>query len=95
MMRVPFPVAGHGPIDGLGRALADIDHAGDLAARPRRTATVRTAAVGFAAPDRGGALGAQAALALYEHSLVDRLVTHLQLLASGMVTFRPARDPPG
>ncbi len=28
--QIPLPVAGHGPVLGLGRMVADVDHVGDL-----------------------------------------------------------------
>ena len=60
-------------------------------------ASVRGSAGGGGGPGRtarGGDLGAQAALALHEQRLVDRLVAHLQLRLAGVVTFQPARDLP-
>ena len=87
-------MAGDRAVSGLGGPLADVDHAGDLAAGLGRPGP-GTAAAGPAAPDRGRDLGAQAAPALHEQGLVDRLVAHLQPpgIADGRVSACPRSGP--
>src|SRR6185437_3745098 len=68
---VALPVAGHGPVGGLGGPFADADQAGD----PGPAGVVARAGAALAGPaaaQRLVDLGAQAALALHEQRLVDR-----------------------
>lgn len=85
-IRSPFPVAGDGPVVGLGGAFADQDHVADL--RPRRPPRLAPVPTDRAA----GAevfvqVSAQVPAALDEQGLVDRLVRHVHL--------RPVRERPG
>ena len=87
--QVAFEVARHGPVGGLGRALADRDPA---AARGRRCGW----AAGFAqlptGPQARGELTVQPATRLNVDRLVDRLVRHPHLRLIGKVQPQPASD---
>ncbi len=79
---VSLPVAGDGPVAGLGRALGDIDHPHYLrpfGTRPRgrRAEPPRTQA--------GGQLLAQLAFGLDVDGLVDGFVRHPPLWLAGVV----------
>ena len=91
MMQIALPVAGHGPVVGLGRALADHHLGGDVAAGP-------LAGSGPRDPQRppGAQTGDQLALertaALHVERLVDRLMGDPHRLIIGEVDRQPVGD---
>ena len=94
--QVALPEAGHGPVGGLGRALADVDHADD-GSPAHRGAGARHPA-GAALAQRKSELGAQLAPGLQVQRLVDRLVRHPPSVILGVVGAQPLghlpRRPP-
>jgi len=69
---IAFPVAGHGPVIGLGGPLADHHHALHMGV----TAPLAGPALGPPGAQATGQLTAQLAAALHIQRLVDGLVAH-------------------
>jgi hypothetical protein len=72
--QVAFPVAGHGPVPGLGGTFADHHHVLDV---PGPAVAAAGAAPGPARAQAPGQLPAQLAAALHVQRLVDGLVAHM------------------
>src|SRR6266540_53575 len=89
--QIALPVAGDGPIVGLGRPLADHHLGADelLAARLRASARYAQRAPG---PQTGDELALERASALHVQGLVDRLMRDPHRLIIGEVDPEPIRD---
>ena len=85
--QVAFPVAGHGPVVGLGGPFGDVDHPHDL--RPRRRHPASWSASGTPCTQARGEFFAQLTFGLDEDRLVDRLMRHPPLWLVGMVPAQP------
>jgi hypothetical protein len=90
-IRSRFPVTGHGPVPGLGRALADHDLKGDELLATAAGAGSRDAQRP-PGPQAGGQLPAQGTPALDVEGLVDRLVRDPHGFIIGEVDPEPVRD---
>jgi hypothetical protein len=90
--QVAFPVARHGPVRGLGRALADHHHV----AEPSSVVTASAGtAPGPAGAQAAGQLAAQLTATLHIQRLVDGLVAHPHHGIARELDAQPSGDLPG